>query len=111
MLIEAYAAAAIAQQEALEKANSQTANKHYKMRASIYRELRSRGSEAQSHFLNLLKHTHVCVRGSAASNALEFAPDKAIPILEELAKGQPGFWKADAKMVLQQWEKGALKFP
>ena len=58
----------------------------------------------------LLESDNPNVRGWAAAHALEFAPEKAVSVLEaSLADPAPhGF---NAKMTLIEWRAGRLRFP
>jgi hypothetical protein len=85
-LIEAYVAAAGQYGEATVAAKVASANRHADRIASIYRELRRRGSDSQSALLDLFKYTDEGVRLWAASHALEFAPSAAIPVLELISR-------------------------
>jgi hypothetical protein len=55
--------------------------------AGIYRELREHGSAALEQMLPLLQDQDASVRGWAAAHALQFAPQQATAVLEELAAG------------------------
>ncbi len=90
--------------------NSRETNRQFEIVAGVYRELRSRGSEAQRALLRLLSHDDIAVRGWAAAHALEFAPEDRQLVLEEIAR-TPGILGFEAQMVLQEWRAGRLKFP
>jgi hypothetical protein len=78
---------------------------------AIYREIRRRGIVAQNALLSLIDDEDFGVRGWASAHALEFAPDRGVPVLEELAKTAPWPENADAEMTLELWRKGELEFP
>jgi hypothetical protein len=109
-LIQLFAEAAAANIRAWEDANPQLANKAYDVQANVYRELRSRGIEAQRALLSLLNDPEPYVRCSAAAYALEFAPQDAEPVLQAL-RPLRGFVGHDAGMTLDVWRKGELRFP
>jgi hypothetical protein len=79
--------------------------------ARVYRELRSRGLEAQRLLLPLLQDLHLGVRGWAAAPALEFEPSAGEPVLEAMAKDQRGLTGFEAKITLREWRTGRLRFP
>jgi hypothetical protein len=109
-LLDDYVKAAIAHGQATRNGEYQTANRAYETIAGIYRELRSRGLEAQGNLLVLLNHEDVAVRSWAASHALEFAPDKGCPVLEALGQRQD-IWRGKATATLKEWKNGTLRFP
>jgi hypothetical protein len=41
---------------------------------------------------------------------MEFAPDRGLPILEEIARGDD-LTSLSAEVVLKEWRKGTLRFP
>jgi hypothetical protein len=86
-LVGAYAAAAREHAAASASGRHRVANRNVELLTAIYRELRSRGPAAQTALLSLLTQGQPGVRGSAAAHALEFAPARAGPVLEELARG------------------------
>jgi hypothetical protein len=119
-LVEWYVKSAITQVEAFSRPRD--ANKAFDIIYKIYRELRSRGESAQRALLPLLNHDHFGVRRWAGTHALEFAPDEGVPVLESIiesinkhqVRGDWGSLAASliiAKMTLEQWKKGELKFP
>ncbi|MCO5050790.1 MAG: DUF2019 domain-containing protein [Verrucomicrobiae bacterium] len=110
MLLKLYVEAAVAHYCATEKGDYRTANRQHDVVAAAYRELRGRGIEAQRSLLVLLDHPNEAVRAWAAAHALEFAPDEGEPILQSIAKGS-GVCKLNATITLDEWKKGALKFP
>ena len=80
------------------------------MIAAVYRELRTRGRDAQFALLPLLTHCNASVRCWAAAHALEFAPVKGEAALNELSM-QGGLIGFSAEMTLEEWRNGALRFP
>jgi Domain of unknown function (DUF2019) len=109
-LIASYAESACTRGSALENSNSRAANKQLDMMTNIYLEIKSRGIEAQQSFLKLLDHDNPLVRCDAATLALEFAPQFAEPTLKSLIQlhGTVGY---EARMALEVWQKGELRFP
>jgi hypothetical protein len=86
------------------------ANKAADEIAAIYRELRTRSSNATAGLLSLLHDADPSVRGWAAAHALEFAPEQGIPVLQQLA-ASPGLVGLNAEMTLSEWRAGRLRFP
>ena len=109
-LLRMYSAAAVAHNEATVQGDHRTANKQHDIVATVYRELRARGPEAQRSLLGLLDHPSEAVRGWAAAHALEFAPEDGKPVLEAIAAGA-GIWAFTAGVTLEEWKKGVLRFP
>jgi hypothetical protein len=109
-LVEAYRRAAAAHGQATSDGDHRAANRHHDVIAKIYRELRSRGPSAQSALVPLIHDANDGVRSWAAAHALEFAPERAEPVLEKLAAGS-GLVGFAAEMTLEMWRKGELKFP
>ncbi|MEJ0091346.1 MAG: DUF2019 domain-containing protein [Limisphaerales bacterium] len=109
-LLKSYAAAAAAHGEATEKGDYRVGNKQHDIIVATYREIRARGLEAQRSLFGLLDHPNEAVRLVAAAHALEFAPEEGATVLELLAKGTSihGF---SARITLEEWKKGSLKFP
>lgn len=108
LLLE-YEEAARRHGEAAAAFDSDSANQAHDVVAAVYRELRRRGRSAQLGLLPLLASQSLDVRLWAASHALEFEPHAAEPVLTalELAGGLVGF---NAKMTLEQWRRGKLRF-
>jgi hypothetical protein len=108
-LVQLFAEDAAANGRALENAKPRLANKNFDAKTKLYTELRSRGVEAQRALLSLLEHADPHVRCSTAVYALEFASHEAEPILEALKelRGAVGF---TARITLDQWKKGELRF-
>lgn len=108
-LVSKYAAAAARHGRATHEGNSDLANRSYDELANIYRLLREQGERER--LLALLADADPAVRGWAASHALEFAPQRAVAVLTELASGPPSPERLDAQTTLKEWRKGTLKFP
>jgi hypothetical protein len=110
-LVEIYRDAASAQGRAMFSGDPKTANNHVKAIVAVCQILRSRGVESQRHLLPLLRHEDNNVRIWAASHALEFAPEIAEGVLEEIERTAKGFIVVGAHYVLKQWREGTYKFP
>ncbi|NOK11422.1 hypothetical protein [Corallococcus exercitus] len=107
-LVQWYEDGAIAHGQALDAADSRSANRAADKISGAYRELRSRGATSQ--LLPLLQSKDETVRSHVAAHALEFAPDLGEPVLLWLAK-RPGFVGIGAHYALKAWREGTLKFP
>ncbi|WP_428265655.1 HEAT repeat domain-containing protein [Haliangium sp.] len=105
-LIEQYKEAAMRHGNAK---SARAANAAAEKLATIYRALREQDMRAM--LLPLLESPDPSVQSWAASHALEFEPDAALPVLERLAGGPPGAVRADASMTLEEWRAGRLAFP
>lgn len=110
-LLDAYRKAAKIQSSSTLTGDYKTGNPQADIIATIYRELRNRGGDAQNALLDLLDDEDAGVRGWAAAHALEIAPAKGIPVLEALAQSEPWPLNTNAEMTLKVWKKGELRFP
>jgi hypothetical protein len=106
--LERYVEAAEAHAEASASGDSGKANKAHNALAEIYRELRREGSEERLSLL--LRHPNPAVGAWSGAHALEFAPEEAKRVLEDLAKREDliGF---NAQQTLAVWREGKLSFP
>jgi hypothetical protein len=79
--------------------------------AVIYRQLRTRG--AASVLSVLLEDPDPGVRAWAGAHALEFAPSQGEQVLEALAAEdtEPLGKGSNAKITLEEWRAGRLRFP
>ncbi|RKH94928.1 DUF2019 domain-containing protein [Corallococcus sp. AB038B] len=107
-LVQWYEESAIAHGQALDAADSRSANRAADKIIGAYRELRSRGATSQ--LLPLLQSKNESVRSHVAAHALEFAPEFGEPVLLWIAK-RPGFNGIAAFYALKSWREGTLKFP
>jgi hypothetical protein len=109
-LIRLYAQAASEHEEAQVRRDYQAGNPPADRIASIYRELRNRGREHQQRLLSLLTSNDPGVRLWAASHALEFEPSKGETVLGAFLTTE-GILAFCARITLDEWRKGALRFP
>lgn len=105
-LLAEYADAALTHRRASREGKHKIANRAYERLSAVVRELRGRGADAQSALLRLLNDERIEVRGWVAAHVLEFAPDRALGVLEEIASGPASLEEFSAKVVLQQWRSG-----
>jgi hypothetical protein len=109
-LVRLYEQAASAHGHANARGNYRSGNPEADKIVEIYREIKSRGAEHQKMLLPLLLSDNIGVCGWAGGHALEFAPRQGEAILVEIAKGQ-GIVSFVARMTLEVWRKGELRFP
>ncbi|NNC19006.1 hypothetical protein HRD49_28735 [Corallococcus exiguus] len=107
-LVHWYAEGSIAYEQALEAADSRSANRAQDKVTGAYRELRNRA--ATSLLLPLLQSKDEIIRSFVATHALEFAPEYGEPVLLWLA-ARPGPNRTPAKYALKAWREGTLEFP
>lgn len=86
------------------------ANAKFDQMAKLYGEIRRRGITAQRRLLMLLKSDDPNIRIHAAGYALDFEPKEAEKVLTEILETQTGALRMDARMTLQQWRKGEIRF-
>jgi Domain of unknown function (DUF2019) len=108
--LDAYAKAAMDHTAGTLEGDSRRANRAYHRLADIYRARRAQGNAAQQELLSLLRHAEPGVRVWAATHALEFSPDRAVPVLERDA-AEPGILGFNARTVLAEYRAGRLRFP
>jgi hypothetical protein len=104
-----FESAAIARGRALYANDSKTANKAFDEESLIQKELSSRGTHALESLLPLLESANPWVRCDAAIQALFFATEQAVPVLESLKSEKPGMLRTIAVMTLDRWKEGKLK--
>ena len=97
-LIAVYREAAKIHRAASREGDHEKANPAYERLAGLMREWRRRGEAEHTAFLELLNDPSLDVRGWAAAHALEFAPDQAEPILEEIESGPESLEEFSARM-------------
>jgi hypothetical protein len=108
-LLAAYSAAASAHGRATLSGNPKEANRQFHQLHSAYAELRRRGDTDLRHLEALLDDADPGVRGWAGAHLLLLSPSKAEPTLEELGK-MPGLVGFSARITIQEWRKGKLRF-
>jgi hypothetical protein len=83
------------------------ANRLHSRVMRVYRELQALGFEARSEFLKLLDHPDMSVRCWAASQSLEFAPERAEPVLRKIAAEGPLPLNLSAEATLMRWRSSS----
>jgi hypothetical protein len=104
-LVDLFASESAARARFLDQLDPRRSNVHFDKMVDAYRELRSRGSEAQQLLLTLLDDKNLSVRADAACYALEFAPERALPVLTAV-EDLPGNVGATVYMILYDWRSG-----
>jgi hypothetical protein len=109
-LVDLYSRNAATHGQATSDGEHEKANAAFAVLSGVVRELRRRGLESQRALLKLLESPVSSVRCWAASHCLEFSPKESEAVLLTLSKNSSidGF---NAKMTLQEWKGGRLKFP
>lgn len=110
-LIERYVDAAGRHGRASQDGSHEEANAAYEDLARLYGELRKRGPEAQQQLQPLLAHPDAFVRVWVGAHALEFAPEEGEATLRKLSETDPSLAGFDAKVTLEEWRAGRLRFP
>ena len=85
-----------------------SSNIHAENIGQICKALTERGIDGQQIIIDLLQHPDVSVRGWAACHAVNFAPQAARQVLQDL-QGSHGFWGTNAEMVLRRWREGPMR--
>lgn len=100
--------AAILHGEATETGDYKLGNKQYAVIANAYRKLKDQKNGIEI-LHKLMNHKNISVQSWAASYLLKTHTEEAKKVLQSVADkhGLVGF---SAKMTLQEWEKGNLKF-
>ncbi len=89
-LAQQFREATVERVPAIKQNDRKTINRLDDYAQAIYQELRSRGRASQDAMLPLLADDDRNVRGAAAAWVLDFAPDRAIPVLEALVETPMG---------------------
>jgi len=87
---------------------SATANRYFQKIKDISIEMVN--SDSIFELKNLFNHENAAVRCNAAFALLPFDTFEAEKVLEELAMQRGSFIYLEARMTLQEWRKGNLKF-
>jgi hypothetical protein len=108
-IIENFIDATIKHGEATEEENWKVANRQYKTIEKSYQQLKEMDEEGVNELIKLLDYDNDYVKLWSASYLLPVTEEKAKSILIMLSQkvGPPSF---EAKMTLEEWEKGNLKF-
>lgn len=105
--ISEYVAAVIVNANAIDEGNSRAANKAYR-RTTVARERMSGlGAVGETAFRALLNHENARVRAAVAVELLATMPEKAVPVLEEIAR-LPGTAGLGAELTLADWRRRGI---
>ncbi len=109
-LIEEYRECASAHGNATFRGDYKAANRNHDRLIALVPEIRAYGRPGELALLSLTGDKDEAVACWSATHSLKFDENHALAVLGELAKnaGPIGF---NAKMVVQQWNKGQLVLP
>jgi hypothetical protein len=94
--------------QAMERGDPRVANRESGVIRVIYKEWKRRGTEGQSAAINLMRHKEPWVRLQAAGFSIHFAPQRAEPVLLDLATQQKGDCGFIAEKTIALWREGRL---
>jgi hypothetical protein len=109
-IVDRYVAAAIAHGEATKRGNSRVANQSHDEIVTALHALDAADDMARERLMPLLEHEIASVRVWAATHLLLARKEEAMKTLHEVAK-LPGIIGGEARMVLQEYERGRLVIP
>jgi Domain of unknown function (DUF2019) len=107
-LVQNYIQAARAHGLAKQRGDYKEANRQHDRIIRALKGLRALPEGEQEALLGMLSDDDVNVRAWAATYLLFLAPDKAVPVLEEVAAA-PGVLGFGAEVTLREFRKGTLK--
>ena len=105
----AWVAAATVHGRATELGDYRTGNPQARVIIAACAELRRRGVDAQAQILAQLEHPEPAVRASAAAEALAFAPERAVEVLEAVAAIPRSLVAFTACHALRMWHRGRFQ--
>jgi hypothetical protein len=108
-IIEEYVNTCLKSDESLETGDYKTGNKCYKVIQKIRNELKSNTDYGIEKLEYLLGHPNEYVRLTTAVSFLPINPQKAEEVLSEISSKR-GLNAFTAKMTLEEWHKGNIKF-
>lgn len=106
-----YIADAMEHGRCMENGNFRKGNAAFDRMMAVLAELRQRVDRGESVLVELLDHPDGWVTLEAATHLLPLREELASTVLEKIASGPRSMIEFNAKMVLQEWRKGALKVP
>lgn len=101
-LIETFIQASLGYEHAIKHTTVREANRNTAMSDRVVKELKRRGAEQA--LLGLFDHPSPIVRACAANYALYFAPEAAVPVLEDIRDHGRGLPSTDAMTSLLMWK-------
>jgi Domain of unknown function (DUF2019) len=108
-LVELFVDASISHGQGTLNGDYKKCNKAYSVIQKVYDELKRRDL-IENALLDLLTHDDTSVRLWAASYLLPIVPTESIMALSGISSNRDGNFRLDAELVLEEWEKGELKF-
>ena len=108
-LVEEVKARSAKRGHAMREGPAREANRQFDILVAIHQEIRARGLEAQRQLLSLLKDPEPATQCWVAIYALEFAPEEAEPVLEEIRRTQKNFMGSEARGALEKSREGTLR--
>jgi hypothetical protein len=102
-LIDRYIELAKLHGVALSEFDHKKANRLHSRIMKVHRELLALGPDAQGAFFCLLEHPDISVRCWAASQSLHSIPERAEPVLRQIAAEGPVPLNINASTVLMGW--------
>ena len=109
-LVSTFAKTASEHGEFMAACDPRRANAKFDQMAKLYGELRHRGLDAQRQLLPLLDSDNPHIRFHVATYALDFEPEPAVQALKNILHMESGALRFDARMTLEQWHKGEIRF-
>ena len=108
-ILEEYVAACLKQEDSLNRGDSKTGNKQYRIIQDIRRDLKANSKYGIEKLIPFLDHSSANVRLTTAFCLIPILPEQVRKVLITLAAGR-GSVAFNAEMTLSEWEKGNLKF-
>jgi hypothetical protein len=108
-IIENFINASIKQGESIEEGNWKVANRQYKIIEKSYQHLRKLDEKSVYELIKLLDYNNDYVKLWSATYSLSIDEEKAKNVLKILSNKSGGLGLT-AKMTLQEWEKGNIKY-
>lgn len=108
-LLEMYIRAAQGYIDETREGTARGANRHHAVAERVFKELKRRGQGGE--ILMLLSHPRPAVRLWAAVHALSIEPASGQKVLASLRKDPTPAIRADARIALEDFEKGELPEP
>jgi hypothetical protein len=108
-LLNRYIDSAVQHGKSTEDGDYKSANKAFKTLKKTFVELKDNKDYGVEKLLCLLKHEEAYVRLWAAAHTLQVNPNAAKKTLNQLTK-LPGFIGFTARMTIDEWEKGKLRY-
>jgi hypothetical protein len=89
-IVAEFARNVAAQNEAIERGDAQTGNKHARLYIKAFDKLRAEGDVGREALVRLFEHERPDVRAMAAVFLLRYRAEEAKPVLDAVARTQKG---------------------